>query len=362
MLAEDPPALSPKDKLVVETVLRLKSFDIESSPPAKAAILRYLQARPGTDQYFELINRFKPVEFADELAKYCLEHADETGGVRGAELLFAMQQEKILQEVIDGDDEFQGIAAVKLIGHAGEAKMVTMLLPLITSRQTALSLRASAVSAVGKRIDGQNEILALVTSQTLSEELRFAAANVLLSSTDETIATEAAKHLELPATADRQPLPTVSELVQQIGDANAGESVFRTTGICIQCHKVRGEGKEVGPDLTEIGSKLSREAMYVAILDPSAAISHNYETYSVVTEEGSAITGLLISQTDDSLTLRTQQGIDKTIDRDAVEIFGKQPKSLMPQDLQKLLTAQQLVDTIEYLLTLRTAGGSPVQK
>ena len=96
--------------------------------------------------------------------------------------------------------------------------------------------------------------------------------------------------------------------------------------------------------------------MYVSILDPSAAVSHNFETYSILTGDGQAITGLLISETDDAVTLRNSEGIDKTIDEDDIEIFKKQKTSLMPQDLQKLLTVEQLVDLVEYTLTLKKAG------
>ena len=132
--------------------------------------------------------------------------------------------------------------------------------------------------------------------------------------------------------------------------------IFQTVGTCNKCHKVLGKGKEVGPDLSEIGSKLSREAMYVSILNPSAAVSHNFETFSILTLDGLAITGLLISETDDAVTLRNSEGIDKTIDQDDIEIFKKQKTSLMPEDLQKLLTVEQLVNLVEYTLTLRKAG------
>ena len=62
--------------------------------------------------------------------------------------------------------------------------------------------------------------------------------------------------------------------------------VFNTVGTCSKCHKVSGAGKEVGPDLSEIGDKLSREDIYVAILNPNAAVSHNYETYSLLDVDG----------------------------------------------------------------------------
>ena len=79
----------------------------------------------------------------------------------------------------------------------------------------------------------------------------------------------------------------------------------------------------------------------------------------LLTDEGIQISGLLVSQTDQAVTLRTSEGIDKTVDQDAIENFKKQSKSLMPQDLQRLMTAEQLVDLVEYLMTLRR-GSEPI--
>ena len=345
--------VTSKDKLIIETVLRLQNFDLESSAPAKAAVMRYLRAEQGSERYFELIERFQPAEITDSLVKYSIANASETGGVRGAELLFAMNKGKSLVAMATSDNETSAQAAVQLIGHAAGKQTVSILLPLMQSDTATVTVRSAALKALGKRLDGQQQIMKLVTTENLADDLKFAAANALLGSSNTEIATTAAKYLKLPATADSKPLPALSELVKRTGDTEAGRKIFETTGTCNKCHKVRGVGKEVGPDLSEIGSKLSREAMYVSILDPSAAVSHNFETYSILTLDGLAITGLLISETDDAVTLRNSEGIDKTIDQEDIEIFKKQKTSLMPQDLQKLLTVDQLVDLVEYTLTLK---------
>ncbi len=357
MQGEEAGDVTPKDKLIIETVLRLENFNLESSAPAKAAVMRYLRAEEGSDRYFELIERFQPAEITESLVKYSIDHASETGGVRGAELLFAMNKEKSLLAIAASDNEIEAQAAVQLIGHAAGKRTVSILLPLMQSDAVTGAVRSTALKALGKRLDGQQKILKLVTSVNLADDLKFAAANALLGSSNPDIATTAAKHLELPATADSRPLPALPELVKRTGNAEAGRKIFETVGTCNKCHKVRGEGKEVGPDLSEIGSKLSREAMYVSILDPSAAVSHNFETYSILTLDGLAVTGLLISETDDAVTLRNSEGIDKTVDQEDIEIFKKQKTSLMPQDLQKLLTVDQLVDLVEYTLTLKKSGG-----
>jgi len=346
------PSLSPKDKLIVETVLRLKDFDIESSAPAKAAMLRYLESQVGTEQYFELVERFGITEVADQLVELGIGKADETTGVRAAEVLFALDRAAMLQTIIKSDDVDRAVAAVTLVGHAGGKQTSELLLPLLHASDVAPAVRTAAIRAVGRRPDGQQAILEMVSSGHLPEELTFAAANVLFGSSNEALRKEAAKYLALPATADSQPLPPLSDLIQRQGNPEAGKVVFQKTGTCINCHKVHGEGKEVGPDLSEIGSKLSREAMFVSILDPSLAISHNYETYTVLTDSGDAVTGLMVSNTDQSVKLRTAEGIDKTFEQEEIEILKKQPKSLMPQDLQRLMTVDQLVDLVEYTLTL----------
>ncbi len=353
--ADDPaaPAYSVKDKMVVETVLRLKSFDIQSSAPAKAAMLRYLRAQPGSEQYFELIQRFKLTELTDELLAFAIANAGETEGVRAAEVLVAIEQLPALQAALRDESAEKAIAAAVLLGYVAGDKTVDQLLPVVTADDLPVAVRAAAVTALGRRGDGQRALLLLANQSKLADELHFAAANALFAATEDAIRDEAAKYFELPATADSQPLPPVAELVKRRGDAVAGAQVFAKTGTCSNCHKVRGEGKEVGPDLSEIGSKLSREAMYVSILDPSAAVSHNYETYTLLTEDGDTVSGLLVSETDQAVTLKTAEGISRTVETDAIEILQKQPKSLMPQDLQRLMTVDQLVDLVEYTMTLK---------
>jgi putative heme-binding domain-containing protein len=116
---------------------------------------------------------------------------------------------------------------------------------------------------------------------------------------------------------------------------------------------VNNEGKEVGPNLSEIGTKLSREALFESILYPSAGISHNYETYSLALDSGTTVSGIKLSETEDSVTIRDSEAISRTISKDEIDEIVKQGVSLMPADLQKLLTAQELVDVVDYMQTLK---------
>jgi putative heme-binding domain-containing protein len=109
----------------------------------------------------------------------------------------------------------------------------------------------------------------------------------------------------------------------------------------------------VGPNLSGVGGKLSRPALYEAILAPSAAISHNYETHTAVLDDGRSVTGLLVSQSREEVVIRGADGIDVTAPAGEIEELVKQPVSLMPADLATTLSADELVDIVAWMETLR---------
>ncbi|WP_425614162.1 c-type cytochrome [Anatilimnocola sp. NA78] len=346
-------ATRAKDARRVKALLRLENVDLETLPEAKASLLRHLETIHGTDEYLELVRRFQLKATTPELIRLAIEKGEETIGVEAVKTLFDFGATAELEMELAGKDEQRAAKLATALGLAGDARCNTLLLTTIENGERSVPLRSTAVMAAGKSKAGQEQLLKLVEAGKLAKELSFAAANVLLSSSDAAIKTAASKHLTLPATADSKPLPPVAELVKSAGDIGAGKQVFATVGTCIKCHKVRGEGKDVGPDLSEIGSKLSKEAFYVSILDPSAGISHNFETYTLLLADGTVQNGILVSQTDADIQIKTADAIIKRFARDEVEDFKKSTVSLMPADLQKALTAQNLVDVVEYLTTLK---------
>ncbi len=342
-----------RDLVIVETVLRLDGFDLNSSAKAKAAVLRYLAAHRGSMRFFELIERFSIREAAGDLLRQLLADAASTAGVESARLLVKLGELDALKKTLTADNENSAVAAVTALGLLGGKQSLALLAPLIADRDRSRAVRSAAVRAVGRNPPGQRRLLALVVAKKLPADLNFAAADVLLASRDEGVRTEAAKYLKLPAAAAGKPLPPIAELLRRRGDARRGMEVFRTVGTCAKCHVVGDHGKEVGPNLSEIGGKLAPEAMFVSILDPSAGISHNYETHVVLLEDGTQVTGVLVSRTPDSVTIKTAEAIVRTFQSGEIDELVKQKISLMPADLQKTMTAEQLVDVVTYLKTLK---------
>ncbi len=341
-----------QDESIVETIIRLPNFDIASSAKAKAAVLRYLERNRGSQRYFELVKRLPMSEVQDELLALALEKHDQTAGVTAATLLLA-EDEAALRAAITSDDDSRTVRVIGLLRRVGSPTAWKLIEPLVIDSERSFTVRSAASKALGHNAAGQQKLLDWAKSQTLPGDLRLIVAGVLHSSTSEAIRTQASSLFPAPAGADEKPLPPLSELIKLRGDPRRGRKLYFDKATCSKCHQIGSEGTEVGPALTEIGSKLAREAAYVAILDPSAGISHNYESYVVLLADGTTATGLLISQTDEKVTIKTAEGIEKTFSQDEIDEVIKQKTSLMPSGLQKLITVEELADVIEYLLTLK---------
>ncbi|MFM7037661.1 MAG: PVC-type heme-binding CxxCH protein [Planctomycetaceae bacterium] len=137
-----------------------------------------------------------------------------------------------------------------------------------------------------------------------------------------------------------------NELRISHGDPAAGRAVFRR--VCAQCHKMYGEGAEVGPDITRNG-RASFEQLISNVFDPSLVIGSAYQAQTVVTTAGRVVTGLLVENSPQRVVLKVQGDKQEVIPRDEVEEQKTSPLSLMPEGLEKQLQPQELHDLFAWL-------------
>ena len=265
------------------------------------------------------------------------------------------QQRKLISEALRAKDLEVAVATAGVLGNSADGRAPGLLLPIVRDETFVLDLRRAATVAVGKSKSGADELIKQFKAGKLDERLKDAAASSLHASTNRKIKAQALELFPLPPTKNNEPLPSIEDLVKRRGNTKVGQKLFADAGTCAKCHIVNGQGKEVGPDLSDIGNKLSREAFFQSILFPSAGISHNYESYILQTADGEVVTGLLVSDTDEAVSLKSPDSIVRTFKKDDLDGFKMQEISLMPADLQKLLTAQDLVDVVAYLETLKKA-------
>jgi putative heme-binding domain-containing protein len=131
------------------------------------------------------------------------------------------------------------------------------------------------------------------------------------------------------------------------GDAVNGAGLFRQN--CAQCHRLRGEGMEVGPDLGMMAGK-PVEQLVVGILDPNAAMEARYQSFTAVKRDDEELTGIIVAETPTTLTLRAPNKPDETILRHDLKALTAGGLSLMPEGLESAFTPQQLADLIAYVV------------
>jgi putative membrane-bound dehydrogenase-like protein len=358
------PAEDPKRQgfIVLEALKRLKQVNLDAQPQLAATLDRLLTESKDPNAVIEIVSHLSLTKYYPRLLAIAQEYPDQQAGVNAVRALLEKRQQALLQRALQGKDAKLALATVQALATASDDRSVPLLLPLLRDSKRDIEQRRQAVRALAKTRNGAQALLQMARSKEIADELTHAAGAALSTASWKEIKSEASKLFPLPAAKDNKPLPAFSQLVQMRGDPNRGKIVFRTTGTCASCHIVNGEGKDVGPDLSEIGKKLSRESMLESILFPSAGISHNYETYVVALKSGGIESGLLASDTPEAVTLKGADGILRTFKRADIDQLQKSPISLMPADLQKQLTAQDLADVVDYLLTLRQAQVRPQLK
>jgi putative heme-binding domain-containing protein len=139
-------------------------------------------------------------------------------------------------------------------------------------------------------------------------------------------------------------------------DPKEGELVFfdDTRDVtCSKCHLLNGKGSKVGPDLTGIGAVQTPQYLIESVLKPSNVIVKGFETMYLMTNDGMAYNGLLVSQNEKEVVLMVDE--DGKMEElvfypDEIAQMQKQDVSIMPGNFSEMLTTKEFYGVISFLL------------
>jgi quinoprotein glucose dehydrogenase len=138
------------------------------------------------------------------------------------------------------------------------------------------------------------------------------------------------------------------------GNAENGRKIVfeRADVSCIRCHKIKGEGGDVGPALDGVGAKYPREYLLESILAPNNRISTGFENLVIKMKNGTVYTGLLKKDELQTLTINSpENGLLQIPKADIASLdLGL---SAMPAEIATALSKRDLRDVIEYLSELK---------
>jgi putative heme-binding domain-containing protein len=153
--------------------------------------------------------------------------------------------------------------------------------------------------------------------------------------------------------ATEQGLSPADRQIPQIagGEWNRGRKIFFSDQPgCFKCHQAAGQGGKIGPDLSNLVYRDYTSVMK-DIIEPSAAINPEHLAYNVQLTDGGMETGVILSETPESVTLGQVSGKSLEISRKNILRMKPSAVSLMPEGLLKGLNSQQQKDLLTFLLT-----------
>ncbi|MCD8535335.1 MAG: c-type cytochrome, partial [Verrucomicrobia bacterium] len=134
-------------------------------------------------------------------------------------------------------------------------------------------------------------------------------------------------------------------LAKEKGDAAAGKAVFEA--YCFVCHAFNGNGGQVGPDLTGIGSR-DRSDILLEILDPNRSVEANYRLWNVTTVDGNTFSGRLDAETQTTVEIMDVASQKHVIQRKEIESLEASQMSIMPVGFESI-PPKDLKALLEYL-------------
>ncbi|MFM8359891.1 MAG: PVC-type heme-binding CxxCH protein, partial [Verrucomicrobiota bacterium] len=150
-----------------------------------------------------------------------------------------------------------------------------------------------------------------------------------------------------PASPDRAAvLQRYQAALATPGDSPRGQAHFEK--LCAGCHRFRGRGTEVGPDLDMAAGK-PVEWLAAAILDPNQAVEARYRAWQATLANGETVAGLLAAETANNLVLRQGGGAERLVLRADLKSLEATPQSLMPAGFESALSPSDFADLLAWL-------------
>ena len=238
-------------------------------------------------------------------------------------------------------------AAIASLGAAAEERVGAALLK--NWARFTPQVREAVLQAIFARANRFPALLDAIENEPLRPaDISVIRREQLTLARDERIAARAQKLLTNPAASAelQQRIDRYQKALSAARNIERGKQVFVKN--CLACHKLKAEGHEVGPPLGNLVNKPD-ETILLDLLDPSGRIEPEYRSYIVITDDGRTFTGLLVSESPTSVTLRKEKGASESILRKDIDVIKASEVSLMPSNLHEKTSPQDVADLIGFL-------------
>jgi putative membrane-bound dehydrogenase-like protein len=178
---------------------------------------------------------------------------------------------------------------------------------------------------------------AVEQKKVAAADISASAVRSLSQNADASIRERAGKWVGRYRASDADKLKLIAEkrkvVLNGAPNLQAGREIAART--CFVCHKLHGDGAEVGPDLTGVG-RSTLDALLANIIDPNQVIGKGYENVEVETKDGRSVSGRLVEESNTRVKLISSGPKEETIARGDIAKMRVTELSVMPEGLEQM--------------------------
>ena len=249
----------------------------------------------------------------------------------------AASTDALLKLVNGNNPESLVIQGMRALGQIGGDNVADDFLQSWSKYSPAV--RAAAAEVLVSRWRWATALLSALESKTISpQELPLSAIRSLGESKDDFVRQRATQVIGRirPADVDKQKIIEAKKKMILNGgppDLQAGHEIAKKT--CFVCHKLYGEGADVGPDLTGVG-RSTLDALLANVIDPNQVVGKGYENVQVETKDGRSLSGRLVEETDSRIKLLSSGPKEDAVAKSDILSRRVSELSVMPEGLEQV--------------------------
>ena len=211
--------------------------------------------------------------------------------------------------------------------------------------------KATALEALLSRNSSTELLLDAITAKKIPKgEIDLGRLKLASGKKDSPLAKKIAQLADASSSSRLEVFNQYKKALETQGDKIRGKEVFKAQ--CSACHQLEGVGKSVGADLSAARSR-GLESILLNIIDPNREVKPAFVTYVVTTTSGKIITGMIASESANSLTLWKADHQNETILRNNIEEMRSTGISFMPEGVEKNISITVMADLLAYLDSIR---------
>ncbi len=345
-------ASDPSIKTYIEVLSRMNPKLYQQSPKVRQLVDRSLSALEGQPEFIDLAIRFGITNRTALLVTTANQFPRHPSSVRAIGYLLDIGAAPAIQKHLQQNPN---VPLLSLLSRTASTQAIDLAMPFLFGGHLDPPTTGAVLSALCRQKEGAKRVLQALERASFEEVAAIArqAADIVKQTPWSEIQGGFEKLLPPPAAAQAEASPKGSEWIGLKGDAKRGRAVFRQAqNTCVNCHRAESAGKDIGPDLSEIGKKLGKDALYEAILNPSAGISLGYEGWEITLASGEEFSGILLNEQTEQLTMRNLAGESVAIPKANIFEKRRMAVSIMPEGLEQVIGREDLVHLVEYLSQL----------